>query len=222
MLEKVVPWGRSFEEYRAMFSLTNADLEKSILGISDGPASFNAELTRRGGKVISADPIYRFSAEEIRKQIEKTYDEVIGEVEKNREAFVWKNINSVKALGKVRMAAMEKFLADYQNGNERYQPAELPNLPFAENTFDLALCSHFLFLYSPHHDFDFHLNAVTALCRVAREVRIFPLIELSNARSRHLAGVFQILQKRGLHCKIEPVDYEFQKGGNEMLCIQSD
>lgn len=31
-LEKVVPWGRSFDEYAAMFSLSNADLDKRILG----------------------------------------------------------------------------------------------------------------------------------------------------------------------------------------------
>ncbi len=31
-LEKVVPWVRSFDEYAAMFSLSNADLDKRILG----------------------------------------------------------------------------------------------------------------------------------------------------------------------------------------------
>ena len=38
-LEKVVPWGRSFDEYTAMFSLTETELEKHILGCGDGPAS---------------------------------------------------------------------------------------------------------------------------------------------------------------------------------------
>lgn len=52
-LDQVVPWGRSYEEYLAMFALTEADLHKRILGCGDGPASFNAELTKRGGKVIS-------------------------------------------------------------------------------------------------------------------------------------------------------------------------
>ena len=49
-LEKVVPWGRSFAEYIRMFSLTEEDLEKRILGCGDGPASFNAELTKKGGQ----------------------------------------------------------------------------------------------------------------------------------------------------------------------------
>jgi hypothetical protein len=58
-LEQVVPWGRSFEEYRAMFALSDADLEGRVLGCGDGPASFNAVATQRGANVVSCDPIYR-------------------------------------------------------------------------------------------------------------------------------------------------------------------
>jgi hypothetical protein len=41
----IKPWGRSFDEYVRMFSLTHADIKRQILGCGDGPASFNAELT---------------------------------------------------------------------------------------------------------------------------------------------------------------------------------
>jgi hypothetical protein len=61
-LEHVVPWGRSFDEYRRMFALTEEDLRLRILGCGDGPASFNAEATRRGTRMISCDPIYRYDA----------------------------------------------------------------------------------------------------------------------------------------------------------------
>ena len=70
-LEEVVPWGRSFEEYQAMFALSDKDLSGRILGCADGPASFNAGLTKRGGKIVSADPLYRFSREEIRNRIDQ-------------------------------------------------------------------------------------------------------------------------------------------------------
>ena len=60
--ENVVPWGRSYEEYLRMFDLRPDDLKGRILGCADGPASFNSELTRRGGRVISADPLYELSA----------------------------------------------------------------------------------------------------------------------------------------------------------------
>ncbi len=56
-LDKVVPWGRSFDEYQQLFALTPADLERRILGCGDGPAAFNAEATRRGARVVSCDPL---------------------------------------------------------------------------------------------------------------------------------------------------------------------
>ena len=65
-LDKVVPWGRSFDEYRRMFVLTEDDLRRGVLGCADGPAGFNAEATRRGMRVTSCDPLYAFSAEQIR------------------------------------------------------------------------------------------------------------------------------------------------------------
>ena len=46
-LSEVIPWGRSFEEYRLMFALSEADLAGVILGCGDGPASFNTEATTR-------------------------------------------------------------------------------------------------------------------------------------------------------------------------------
>ena len=56
-LDQVVPWGRSFAEYRRMFALSDADLGLTIVGCGDGPASFNAEATALGATVISCDPI---------------------------------------------------------------------------------------------------------------------------------------------------------------------
>ena len=66
-LDQVVPWGRSFDEYKRMFALGASDLNGRILGCGDGPASFNAEATRFGHRVISCDPIYRFGTEEIQR-----------------------------------------------------------------------------------------------------------------------------------------------------------
>lgn len=35
-LDKVVPWGRSYDEYVAMFALSSDDLRRRILGCGDG------------------------------------------------------------------------------------------------------------------------------------------------------------------------------------------
>lgn len=221
-LEKVVPWGRSYDEYVAMFALDGDDLGKRILGCGDGPASFNATLTNRGGSVVSIDPIYRFTAVEIAGRIDETHDIVMEQARQNVDEFVWTNIRSIEELGEVRMSAMRAFLADYPLGKNagRYIHAELPHLPFADGAFDLALCSHFLFLYSEHIDKALHMRSLRELCRVAGEVRIFPVLELGSIRSRHIDVVAAELSWEGFQVSIEWVAYEFQKGGNEMLRLK--
>src|SRR3954471_15078999 len=116
-LEQVVPWGRSFDEYCRMFALSERDLGLRILGCGDGPASFNAEATRRGSRVVSCDPIYRFDVGQLQQRIGETYDEIIEQTRRNSHEFVWGNgIATVEELGRVRMAAMETFLVDFDRG----------------------------------------------------------------------------------------------------------
>jgi len=100
----------------------------------------------------------------------------------HQHKFVWKRIKTPEDLGKVRLAAMKKFLTDFDGGKlaGRYVSGELPDLPFGANAFDLAVCSHFLFLYSDILSLEFHQRAIEEMCRVAQEARIFPLLELQR------------------------------------------
>jgi SAM-dependent methyltransferase len=221
-LEQVVPWGRSFDEYRAMFALGDADLDGHVLGCGDGPASFNAVATRRGTKMVSCDPIYHWGAAEIEARIEDTYTQVIDQTRRNEHEFVWDSIPSVEELGRVRMAAMREFLRDYPAGVQegRYVEAALPSLPFHDDQFDLAVCSHLLFLYSSQLGETFHHAAVLELCRVAREVRIFPLLALGGTPSPFVEGSAGVLRAAGYLVSTERVHYEFQRGCNEMMRIR--
>jgi hypothetical protein len=221
-LDQVVPWGRSFDEYKRMFALGASDLNGRILGCGDGPASFNAEATRFGHRVISCDPIYRFGTEEIQRRIAATYDQVLDQARLNQHEFVWGNgIRDVEELGAVRLAAMERFLDDYAAGRRegRYIDAALPALPFADRSFDLALCSHLLFLYSVQLGESFHDAALRELGRVAAEVRVFPLLALGGERSPFVDGSMRALREAGFEVTVEGVPYEFQRQGNEMLRI---
>jgi hypothetical protein len=222
-LDQVVPWGRSFDEYRRMFALTEADLQGFILGCADGPASFNAEATRRGSRVVSCDPTYAFNGSELRQRIAATRDQILTQTRQNQNEFVWTSIRSIEELERVRMQAMDCFLADYNGGKRagRYVAAECPVLPFSANSFDLALCSHFLFLYSDQLGETFHHSALLELCRVAREVRVFPLLALGGQRSLHIDPVVRQLSTAGCKVSVEAVPYEFQRGGNEMMRIKS-
>jgi SAM-dependent methyltransferase len=231
-----------------MFALTDADLDRTILGCGDGPASFNAEMTHLGHQVTSIDPIYQFSAAEIRGRVQAVYDPVLEQVRLHAGQFVWTQFPDPEALGRSRWATMQRFLADYDQGQAvgRYRPHALPRLPFADQQFDLALCSHLLFLYSQQRSLTFHLQSILELVRVAAEVRIFPLVTLAGERSPHLpavlatlndpAWVAELVQVRAAQSRqaaaerviapqiaatIEPVAYEFQRGGNEMLRLRS-
>jgi hypothetical protein len=222
-LDGVVPFGRSLKEYTLMFNLSAADLAQRILGVGDGPASFNAEATQQGASVISVDPIYCFTGAEILQRFNAVVDGIIAQVESTADDYVWTYHRSPEGLRQNREQAIHRFLADYDLGKkgDRYQVGELPSLPFSEGAFDLAVCSHFLFLYSAHYGYSFHRDAIKEMLRVSKEVRIFPLLTLMLERSPYLDPLLTELQQEGHQVKILQVAYELQKGGNEMLVIQS-
>lgn len=221
-LDKVVPWGRSFDEYQRMFALPADASNLRILGCGDGPAGFNSEATRRGWSVVSCDPIYRFDVDQLRDRIRATSLEILEQTRHNATSFIWDMIRSVEELGEIRMAAMNEFLEDFPQGRNtgRYVDAELPCLPFESRSFDLAVCSHFLFLYSDHLGLTFHLQSIEELCRVASEVRIFPLLRLDTVPSPFVDAVITHFGNDRLDVSVEQVSYEFQRGGNKMLRIR--
>jgi len=174
-LKNVVPWGRSFEEYKEIFSLTEKDLLKTILGCGDGPASFNADLSFKGGKVVSVDPTYCFNTEQLKSRIAEVYDEVMPQMQINKDKYLWESISSVEELGKI----------SEQIGLEE------------------------------------HVKSLTELCRVANEVRIYPLLALNGEISPYLKDVMSELTRIGNLVSLVDVNYQFQKGANQMLVIKS-
>ena len=221
-LNKVVPLGRTSNEYKNMFNLNKADLNKKILDCGGGPSSFDYEMKMQNKKVITIDPLYQFSKTDIEKRIDKTFDDIMAQAKANKDDYIWKNIKTVKELAETRMSAMKTFLNDFEAGKKenRYINAELPDVPFKDSVFDLALSSHFLFLYSDMLSLDFHVKAIDEMLRVAHEVRIFPLLDLSTEKSRHVKEIIRIFKEKEMHVSIETVDYEFQKGGNQLMKIK--
>lgn len=221
-LEAIIPWGRTRHEYELMFNLDAADLGKKILGCGDGPASFNAEMTHAGMAVTSCDPIYSFSGADIAAQFHANAATITDQVRASLDTWNWDYHDSPEGLLANRQMALRSFLADYDAGKAagRYTVAALPQLPFADAEFELALCSHLLFLYSNQLSEEFHHRSLHELCRVAGEVRVFPLLTLAHQRSPHLQPVLQRLGEAGLDAQVVRVGYEFQKGGNEMLRIR--
>lgn len=219
--KQIFPWGRSLEEYRRMFSLSAQELELKIVGCADGPASFNFEMKELGHRIVSCDPLYEHTGTRIEENIQAQYEDRIRDAMEHKDKFVWDRIKSPEEMGRLRMASMKKFLADYEQGKAegRYLTESLPTLSFEEQEFDLALCSHFLFLYTHALTCEFHLASIKELARVAKEARIFPILDFDGNQSKYVKEVKQELSKEGYLISIEKVDYEFQKGGNMMMRV---
>jgi hypothetical protein len=179
-------------------------------------------MYKNGKKAVSIDIIYQLTSLEIEQRINDTFEIVLNQTGNNRDKFVWSNIKNIDELGRVRLSAMKEFLNDFEKGkiDNRYIFAELPNLPFNNRQFDLALSSHFLFLYSDNLSLDFHTQSIAEMLRVAKEVRIFPLLDMNANESPYAENVINTFNKKGYSVDRVKVDYEFQKGGNKMLVIK--
>jgi hypothetical protein len=222
LIHDTVPWGRNLDEYVAMFGLSKSDLNGRLLDCGGGPASFNAEMTAQGGTVVSCDPIYQFTREQIEARIDEVYPLILREMQLNHHTFVWDTLKSPEHAGETRMAAMRAFLADYDVGKAegRYLNESLPALPFPDRSFDLALSSHLLFLYSAALPLDFHLAAIREMLRVAKEARIYPLTQMGGGLSAHVEPVIAALSAEGYRVEKMLTAYEFQKGATEVLRVR--
>ena len=63
------------------------------------------------------------------------------------------------------------------------------------------------------------LTVLAEMLRVAGEVRIFPLLDVNSERSPYLTPVMEKFADS--QPEIRRVDYEFQRGGNEMLSLRA-
>jgi hypothetical protein len=220
-LKNVVPWGRSLEEYIKIFKLTDSDLNSRIISFGDGPASFNSEMTKLDKMVVSLDPIYQFTKAELKQRIDETKEIVIEQTRLNQGNFVWKNIKNIDELKQIRMRAMTNFINDFEIGKEqqRYFYHELPTpTKYNPEEFDLGLSSHFLILYS-QLGLDFHIQSISEMLRICKEIRIFPILNLNATKSEVLNDIILHFNSDFI-VTIELSDYEFQKNGNEMLVIK--
>lgn len=135
--------------------------------------------------------------------------------------YVWTHIKDLDELEHIRMSAMKKFLSDYKQGKKegRYVFHELPaRLPYEPGSFDVGLSSHFLLMYTSL-GYDFHIQSITEMLRVCKEVRIFPIVDLDANKTDLIKDVIDYFQ-RDYDATIVTTEYEFQKGDNKLLIIR--
>ena len=148
-----------------MFALTDDDLEpQRSSAVAMAPQASTQKRPSAGCRVVSCDPIYGFRAAEISARIAATRDQVLEQTRKNAGEFVWNDVipdgrgagsgSAWRRCGIVsrRLRARKDRQALHRGGATRHSRSPIAS-------FDLALCSHFLFLYTSQLDEAFHQEA---------------------------------------------------------------
>lgn len=215
--------GRTFAEYRRMFDLdVDALAGQRILDCPGGPGSFTATAAELGADPVAVDPAYGPSVDTLGSRCRRSIEDTVTQLREKRDLFVWDYYGDVETRGRFQRAAAERFLADYATQPGRYVAAGLPNLPFADDAFDLTLSGNLLFLYDDRLSEGFHREALAELLRVtAGQLRIFPLASLDRTQSGLVESTIERLNIDGHRARLESVPYEFQPGATEMLVVDA-
>ncbi len=175
---------RSFEEYCAMFKMVETDWRRGpVLDVAGGASSFTAELNARGVPAFAVDPFYKGLTEDVIAAAHREIEVSSAKLAALADNYNWGFYGSPEQHRYIRERSLALFSEDFRRADAdiRYIPAALPNLPFANDTFGLVTCSHFLFLYSDTFGETFHAASITELIRVLKpggELRIYPLVTL--------------------------------------------
>jgi hypothetical protein len=213
---------RSFEEYRAMFALTDDDLSGRILDCPGGGSSFTAAVRARGGTALAVDPVYATPPRELAARLSGELDRGSAWAAANAERYVWDFYGTPADHARLRAGSAQAFVSDLLGSRGGYAAAALPHLPFGDGVFDLVLSSHLLFTYADRLDTGFHVAALREMARVGAEVRVYPLVDQAGrALPELLAAVVARLGDAGVQARVQDVPYEFQRGARSMLRLRS-
>ena len=211
--------GRTWAEYLKMFDLKTKHLVNGrILDCAAGASSFTAEMSKKGYDVIALDILYDEYPDVLRHKYNEHMNVLI-EGLASTDSFVWNFFSNIEDLKEKRDNACREFIEDYKiNRETNYIKSDLNNLPFPDNSFSMVLCSHLLFIYDHRLNYKFHLNTIKEMIRVSsKEVRIYPLVKNRKLKSNFVECIIKDLSD--VDIQIVKVDYEFRKGGNEMMRI---
>lgn len=213
---------RSFEEYEAFFGLTSEDLTGTVLDCSAGASGFTAVVNARGGRATAVDPAYGRTADELEEAASSALVEGEAILDQHADRYLWSWYGSVEGHHEIRRSALAQFLADLRRHPDAYVAGSLPHLPFDDGAFELALCSHLLFTWANVFDEAWHEAAVLELLRVARQVRLFPLVVQGTGDAvPFLPSLVERLRDLGHRAEEVEVPYEFQRGTARMLAVRA-
>ena len=105
------------------------------------------------------------------------YPEIMTKMRQDADKYIWESLSNVEHLGEIRMNAMSRFLSDFEAGCQQKGALCISVFAFAavsDSEFDLAPGPHYLFSTATMWmERSPRING--ELCRVATEVRVFPV-----------------------------------------------
>jgi len=218
----IIVTARPFDEYVAMFDLADEDLLTGpVLDCPAGASGFAAGARALGAEVTAVDPEYHVPHHDLMLRARRDTEFGNRYVRDTAETYAWGFFRGVDDHLARRMAALDAFDADRRAHPDRYIAGALPDLPFGDGAFRLAVSSHLLFVYPDHFGYDDHLRCIRELMRVVtHEVRIFPLVDTTTAPWPHLDRLRGDLDADGVASEVRRVSYEFIRRGDEMLVLR--
>lgn len=203
-----------------MFALGDAELSGSVLDCSAGAAEFVAVAGSRGARAVAVDPAYALPKERLAEQARDDTERGCGIVGQHADRFTWRWYGGPEERDRMRHQALARFVTDRVMCPGRYVAGQLPQLPFGDAAFDLAVCSHLLFTWADVLGRAWHAAALRELARVAREVRVFPIVlQGAGEPVPFWSDLMGDLDAAGLTSEERRVDYEFQVGADRMLVV---
>ena len=212
---------RAYEEYVAFFALDAEALRgQRVLDCCAGASSFVVRACRDGADAVAADPAYAAAGDELADVGGRGLRDGNAIAAQHPDRFTWTWYGSVEARERMRARALAEFLLDFAEHPARYITASLPQLPFDDGAFDLALCSHLLFTWADQLGHEWHLAALRELCRVATEVRVFPtVLQGAGEPVPFWDDLMEDLRRDGVRTQLRQVPYQFQVGADTMLVL---
>jgi hypothetical protein len=221
-LNRFVFIGRTWEEYLLIFNLKEEQLiGKHVLDCPGGACSFTAAANQKGIISAAVDAAYYYSIEALEKKGLDDIEYTISKIEEVKDRCRWDYFEDTEQLKKERVKALTQCINDMRADNTRYFPAVLPILPFKNNSFDITLSAHLLFMYADKIDYNFHLQTIKEMMRVTKEeIRIFPITDMNGKRYEQIDEIKEWVSTKGWEVTEIKVPYELHRNVNTMLKLR--
>ena len=223
-MKRDVLWGHHLDEYTDMFDLSELSFTMRFLEYQSGPSAFQAELRQQAAYLVSYDSWFSLDKAALANEILTSFDARLTQITARQHEFDLRRYGTLEDLVAYRRVGVKKFLQDYELGHTEGRYLSVPSgaLPFEHFFYDFALSAHHFFSLVVPQTVDYHVQKIRELARVAKEVRIFPLVDANGIPSPLLGPVLLALQHDNYGVEVRDVSYHLQPKGNAMLRIWAE